>query len=306
MKLLIKKETISKIEEEIRNKTTIPNNLKEKIKKDVFTNILISIGIIIYFTFLIAGSTETTKNVREIDFNIFSILLLGVSIYLFEIAYKKDNVSLAIYGIETLVVAITTLFFPYIIFELDEFHKKYYMIVSVYIAVYYIIKSIYIVSKIKKMHVKQSSDIKEIVKKEKRKLNIKEEVENIKTPKEERKEKNKEQTQETKNIQDRLVIPRTEKIITQKQENAPKKRGRPKKTVEVDVNSDSQRKQTKKSETIKTENKNNVGVDDIDNPKPKKRGRPKKTETINKENKPEEMSIPKKRGRPRKAVIADD
>ena len=110
----MKKETISKIEEEINQKTTLPNNLREKIKKDVFTNIIIAIGMIIYFTFLIMGSVGTVKTVRSIDFNIFSIVLLSVTIYLFEIAYKKDNGTLAIYGIETLIVSIITLFFPYI------------------------------------------------------------------------------------------------------------------------------------------------------------------------------------------------
>ncbi len=226
MKPLIKKETIKKIEEEIKIKTTIPINLKEKIKKDVFTNIAIAILMIIYFTFLIAGSVGTTKTVRSIDFNIFSILLLGISIYLFEIAYKKNNGTLAIYGIETLLISIITLFFPYIIFELDEFYKKYYMIISVYIAIYYAIKSIWIVNKVKKIHIKQLSDIKEIVKKEKRKdiTRKKEKTEEVDTEnKLQKKQIKKINKNDNKNKQKELDIEK------EKTQTTPKKRGRPRK-----------------------------------------------------------------------------
>lgn len=245
----MKKETISKIEEEINQKITLPNNIKEKVKKDVFTNIIIAISMIVYFTFLIMGSVGTVKSVRSVDFNIFSILLLSVSIYLFEIAYKKDNGTLAIYGVETLVVSIITLFFPYIIFELDEFSKKYYMIVSAYIAVYYIIKSIWIVSKAKKIHIKQSSDIKEIVKKEKRKdiIRVKEKNDTKKVDAN-KKEKTNEKKSTTAKIKKDIIIVEKNDI--------PKKRGRPRKT------------QTEAKEEIKKEETT-----------PKRRGRPRKVVT---------------------------
>lgn len=273
----MKKETISKIEEEINQKITLPNDIKEKVKKHVFTNIIIAISMIIYFTFLIIGSKETLKIVQSVHFNIFSILLLGITICLFEIAYKKENVSLAIYGIETLVVSILTLFFPYIIFELDEFQKKYYMIISVYIALYYIIKSIGIVSKAKKIHIKQSSDIKEIVKKEKRKDVIRVKENNV--------------------------------GVSLQGDPKPKKRGRPKKSdIENKEKIEPKKEQTKKSEKTNNENKQNVGVAPQGDPEPKKRGRPKKNvgkmplgdpQTHNEQK-------PKKRGRPRKVVTADD
>ena len=136
----MKKSTIEKIENEINEKTKLPKNIKDKIKKDVFTNIVIAAIIIIYFIFIVLGSSGSIKNVRTTDLNIFSILFLGTAIVLFEVAYKKDSGSLAVYGIESLVVATFTLFLPYIIFELDEANKKNYLIASIYIATYYIIK----------------------------------------------------------------------------------------------------------------------------------------------------------------------
>lgn len=293
----MEKETISKIEEEINQKITLPNNIKEKVKKDVFTNIIIAILMIIYFTFLIVGSKETIKIFNSDYINAFSISLLGVSICLFEIAYKKDNISIALYGIEILLISIITLFFPYIIFELDESHNKNYMVVSAYIAVYYVMKAIWIVSKTKKMHIKQTSDIKEIVRKEKRKDVIR---------------------AKTKAVE---VAAHNDSQIQEEQK--PKKRGRPPKNVGGALQGSpkpNKKEKTKKiveektvkTKTQKTEEKENVEVS------PKKRGRPKKTETINNENKnnvggdahngpkTNEEQKPKKRGRPRKVVTVDD
>ena len=244
MKSLIKKETIIKIEEEIRNKTTIPNVLKEKIKKSVFTNIIIAVSMIIYFTFLIKGSEGAVKAVRSVDFNIFSILILTLSIYLFEIAYRKDNGKLAIYGIESLIIAVFTLFLPYIIFELNEKNKKYYLTASIFVASYYILKSLTISIKTKNKHMNSKiSDVKEIVKKEKTKRRIKEEIEDIEETKIIKENKNK--NEEKKKIEAEEVKPkkrgRPKKTETKnnenkpKEENAPKKRGRPRK---VAVNND--------------------------------------------------------------------
>ena len=112
----MKKSTIEKIEKEINEKTKLPNEVKEKIKKEVFTNIAVATVIILYLIFIVLGSVGSVKNVRVVDLNIFSILFLGVAIIIFEISYRKEDGKLAMYGIESLVVAIFTLFLPYIIF----------------------------------------------------------------------------------------------------------------------------------------------------------------------------------------------
>jgi len=175
------------------------------------------------------------------------MLFLGVAIYLFEIAYRKDNGKLAIYGIESLIIAIFTLFLPYIIFELNEENKKYYLTASIFVASYYILKSLIIAIKIKSKHMNSNiSDVKEIVKKEKTKRRTKEDIEEIEV-----KDKN-----NKKNVGALLTgdpqQKQTEKTI-QKQETKPKKRGRPK----------------------KAETKNNENKPKEENT-PKKRGRPRK------------------------------
>lgn len=225
----MKKSTIEKIEKEINEKTKLPDNIKEKIKKEIFTNIIVGSIIILYFILIILGSVDSTKNIRTIDMNIFSIIFLGISITIFEISYRKDNGKLAMYGIESLVVAMFTLFLPYIIFELDKTDKKYFLMSGIYISAYYILKTIFISIKTKNEYMNSNiSDVKEIVKKEKTKRRIKEDIEELEV-----KDKN-----NKKNVG---VAPQGDpkkeqlKNVNQKQENTPKKRGRPRK---VAINND--------------------------------------------------------------------
>ena len=137
------KNTIEKIEKEISEKTKLPYEVKDKIKKEIFTNIIMAIVIITYFIFVILGSNNSVKSVRSIVLNVFSFLFLGLAIVLFEIAYRKGKGNLAINGIEALIIAMLNLFLPYIIFELDEVYKRNYLLSTAFIAIYYTLKSIW-------------------------------------------------------------------------------------------------------------------------------------------------------------------
>lgn len=324
----MKKEMVEKIESEITQKTKLPDDIKEQARKNIFTNIIIAIIAISYFIFLILGSAGSTKNVRIVDFNIFSIIILGLAICLFEIAYRKDNGTIAMYGVEALTIALTTLFLPYVIFEVSEAHKKYYLMVSSYIGIYYIIKCIYISVKTKKKYLDEASDIKEIVKKENKRRNVQYEEEktedtqkviekveedkkeNLKSEekgqiKEVKKEK-KSAKKENKTTKAKKTTESTKKSDKKEETNTPKRRGRPKKeeVKETKQNTEStvsKTKSVKKKESIKKEIK--------EESKPKKRGRPKKQEIVQEETKEEEQknnNVPKKRGRPRKVVTAND
>lgn len=324
----MKKEMVEKIESEITQKTKLPDDIKEQARKNIFTNIIIAIIAISYFIFLILGSAGSTKNVRVVDFNIFSIIILGLAICLFEIAYRKGNGTIAMYGVEALTIALTTLFLPYVIFEVSEAHKKYYLMVSSYIGIYYIIKCIYISVKTKKKYLDEASDIKEIVKKENKRRNAQYEEEktedtqkviekveedkkeNLKSEEkgqiEEVKKEKKSAKKENKTTKAKKTTESTKKSDKKEETNTPKRRGRPKKeeVKETKQNTEStvsKTKSVKKRESIKKEIK--------EESKPKKRGRPKKQETVQEETKEEEQknnNVPKKRGRPRKVVTAND
>ena len=326
----MRKDEVEKIEQEIKQKTTLPDNIKGKIKKEIFTNVMISITVMIYFCLLILGSIGTIKNIRAIDFNIFSTLILGFAIYLFEISYRKSDGKLAVFGIEALSIAIFTLFLPYIIFELDEFHKKYYLMVNAYVAIYYITKSIFISLNIKKEYIKEFSDIKDIVKKEKKEL-YKDTADNIQQQKKEiektiidkkvnNQNKDIEEIKETKtttkkNVNTKIKVS-TEQVVNNKKKtntsknneiiNKKKEENTKEKNEKTDVinNIPKKRGRPKKEETLKKETDKKLEE------APKKRGRPKKSEITNNENKsnvevePQGDQKPKKRGRPRKVVTS--
>lgn len=152
------------------------------------------------------------------------------------------------YGIEFLILSIFTLFLPYIIFELDDVHKRYYLMASIYIATYYVLKSICISAKIRSEYMNSISDVKEIVKKEKTKRrNIEDLNETI---------ANKEDNDKTENKKKRGRSRKESTIKTDTDSH--KKRGRPKKNDQ------------KNSKKIKNDIKEH-----------NKRGRPRKAVTNN-------------------------
>ena len=294
----MRKGTIQKIEEEINEKRKMPKEVKESLRKEIFTNIIICACLVAYFLFLFLGSVDKTKSVRVIDLKIFSTIYLATSIILFEAAYKKDSGKIAIHGIEILLVAIMTLFLPYIIFELDSKYQKIYYFVGEYIAAYYVIKCICIAIIRKRKYSKDVSDIKEIIKKEKRIIKNEEpkKEETIEKPKRKTTRKKTEPKKEVKeNKSKKIEDKKNEKIKEQK--NAEKKNtAKPKTTA----------KSTKKETVVKgpkttTKKKVQKEIATKKEEAPKRRGRPKKQETIEKEE-PKQENAPKKRGRPRKVV----
>ncbi len=278
----MKKSTIEEIEKEIDEKTKLPIEIKDKIKKYIFINIIVAVAIITYFIFIVLGSFGSIKNVRVIDLNIFSILFLTIAIVLFEISYRKKDGMLAIHGIESLAVAIFTLFLPYIIFELDEAQKKYYLIASIYIASYYILKSIYISTKIKSKYMDSISDVKEIVKKEKPKRKAK---------------KNIEENKDIEDTNDTTVNDNNKNKIKEQKENIDVKESTLNKNIKEDNTTPKKRGRPKK-EVLEKESKEK-------NSTSKKRGRPKKIE-IDNIKKSEEGEVQKKRGRPKKVGVSND
>ena len=314
----MRKGTIQKIEEEINEKRKMPKEVKESLRKEIFTNIIICACLVAYFLFLFLGSVDKTKAVRVIDLKIFSTIYLATSIILFEIAYKKDSGKIAIHGIEILLVAIMTLFLPYIIFELDSKYRKIYYFVGEYIAVYYVIKCICIARK----YSKYVSDIKEIIKKEKRIIKDEDE-EIIEKHKSVAKSKNEESKKES-------VSEKTKRKTTKKK-TEPKKEVKENKSKKIENEKNEKIKEQKNTEkksatkpkaTTKATKKETVSKEPKTTTKkkvqkeiatkkeeaPKRRGRPKKQETIEKEEtkakveEPKQENAPKKRGRPRKVV----
>ena len=142
---------LDKIEEEIKKQTTIPDEKKKKINKRLFRNIMIAIGIVVYFIFINLGfyNLEALKFLK--DLQVFSIVTIGITIIIFEIAYKKDSGELAIYGIESLILSICTLLTIFILINYKNKFTYIINVVSMLFGIYYIGKCIIIYVKMRKM-----------------------------------------------------------------------------------------------------------------------------------------------------------
>ena len=153
---------LEKIEKEIKKQTTIPDEKKLKMNKRVFKNILIAIIIVLYFTFINLGYYNIEPLKFLVDLQVFSILTIGITIVIFEIAYKKDSGELTIYGIESLMLSICTLLTIYV--GMYYKNKFSYIIntISMLFAIYYVGKSIIIYTKMKRKALKRASDIEKI------------------------------------------------------------------------------------------------------------------------------------------------
>lgn len=163
----IEKIDIKKIQEtlkkEITAKKVIPKEEQDKMNVEVFKNIAIAIVMVVFLNFIILGFINIENSVFLVDLKVFAVSILAIATGVFEYAYKKDSGKIAIYGIETLILAFAMLAFIY----LDIMCHSNFVIITVLItytiAIYYTVKSIIIYQKMKKQYYINS--MKEIIKK---------------------------------------------------------------------------------------------------------------------------------------------
>lgn len=142
------------------------NILKKTIVKDVVTNVVYLILIIIYFVCFNTQVTplEQTILIRYIDISSMTFLL--IAIVMFEVGYRNDKTKIFINGAEFLVLAIATLLIKHIPKTLGYTMKQYTEAVTYAFIAYYILKLAIMYTKLKYDELKKLSDIKEIVKEE--------------------------------------------------------------------------------------------------------------------------------------------
>ena len=287
----MKKHEVEKIEKEIEEKKKLPEETKKQVFKKVVINYIVAILIIIYFLAIDLSKIYLNKENFVLLCRIATGIMMATTFVLFEISYKKDKGTIALYGIDTMIIALFTLFVPYMFYELNETVVKYIMYAGLYMAIYYIIKSIIVYKYQKAKKIKELNDIKEIVKKHpKRKKQTKTTENKTKQPKE-----------SDNNVGvGALSDPKKPKKETKinvgvgalddpKKENPTKKKTNVGKEKTQKIKKETKKvKEEKKEEFIekpKTKTKKTVGVDDPVRPQEK----PK-----------EEPIVAKKRGRPRK------
>lgn len=164
MKKEIKKNNIEKISKVIEDKKKVPKGIKEKINSKIFENIIFIAIILLYLGALNLGMSNIPTENFLMDLKVFSMMLLVVTIIIFEIAYKKDKGEIWIHGVEIMLIAIFTsyLIYFYSIYY-DTFGSVVFSFALVYI-IYYAIKILVMRKRIIKEYGRSQVDIKDIVK----------------------------------------------------------------------------------------------------------------------------------------------
>ena len=136
------------------------------IRKKVFENLIIAIAMMLYFILINFSYLRMEEDMLLKGLKIASLIVLLLTIIIFEIAYHKDSGKIAIHGIETLILAFHTLTIWHIVNKLNISFETYILFSNYAFAIYYILKSILIYTNEKRKYLKSLSDIHEIVSKE--------------------------------------------------------------------------------------------------------------------------------------------
>ena len=160
--IALDKAKLDKIEEEIKRQTELPEERKNKINKRIFPNILIAIGIVIYFIFVISGYQWLDKLTYLRVQQVYSIVTIVITIIIFEIAYKKDSDYITCYGIEFLILSICSLITINIALNFPEKYVPIINSISMLFSIYYIGKTIYFYRKMRKKALRKVSDINKV------------------------------------------------------------------------------------------------------------------------------------------------
>ena len=158
-------------DKESKENNQIMKDTKKIILKDCIVAVLIILGFVgIYVTYSILQD-----NIFSRAWQIITMLLLGISIVFFEIAYKKDSGVIAINGIEILLFACYVLTLEYIKTRYSINVKLYELISGAVFVIYYLFKIFVIYTTGRKKVLNSLSDIADIVKEDepKRKKAIK-------------------------------------------------------------------------------------------------------------------------------------
>lgn len=158
-------DVLEEFEEKENEKKFLPDEVKAKINKRIFENILISVIILFFNILLIFGTFNIEKTVYLKDLKVFSIAFCVLAIFIWEISYKKDSGKICIWGIETAFYALSILFSIYVLILKEDKYIHYIALDSYIFSIYYTFKNIKIHKKIKNEYIKSLSDIDEIIKK---------------------------------------------------------------------------------------------------------------------------------------------
>lgn len=153
---------------EIEEKRKLPISIKNVISTKIFQDLVVATIIMAYFCTVnfIFYKFESTKFEELLKY--FALLIIIGTVISFEISYRKKSINILVIGIELLICGIFSLYIPYLFLHTNSAIRISAMILPSFLIIYYAIKAL-VIFKVKQTEYRNSlSDIKEIVKDEKK------------------------------------------------------------------------------------------------------------------------------------------
>ena len=185
----------------IRERKLLPFEVKIKIINNVFYNCILFIVMMLLTLVINVAFNRFSIRYFESYVNAFQILCAISSVTILEIAYRKNNGILGLYGVEFLVYSIALLFVPYM--YLSKGNLEFLRTVILVFVAYYFIKSLITLIYLRNKYLKDNiSDVKEIVKEEKESYLDEESTKTLKLQKAEEELRKKAKAEKLKNKKD--------------------------------------------------------------------------------------------------------
>ena len=140
--------------------------VKNILTQKILTNLTFALITIIYFIFFSTQYAKLETSILIKCINASSMLFLGISIIMMEIAYRKNDGLIFFNGLEFLAMAVFILLTQHMSKVLSCSIQVYTLAGANLFAVYYILKSAILYTKDQRDKLKNLSDIKDIVKDE--------------------------------------------------------------------------------------------------------------------------------------------
>ncbi|MCR5147308.1 MAG: hypothetical protein K6B70_08265, partial [Clostridia bacterium] len=144
--------SLKEIEDALKHK--VGNDQRKSIWKEILINFGIAIFMIFHLVMIFMGNKNIELGILQNDIKIISIFILMIGITVLEVSYKRDNLKLALNGVEILVFGAANVCLVYVLKLYLGSLSSFLSYIGIALIGYYFIKiivlSIYSIKKYKK------------------------------------------------------------------------------------------------------------------------------------------------------------
>lgn len=154
----------NEIIKQIKEKKRFPEDVRSKIMNQIVEGVVSAIIVYTYFIFLELGARNIHNNIFVTDLKVFSVSFAILAVVFLEKGYSNKNSKKICIGIEILIVAILTMLLQYCALYFSTRYRIIIPIFAILYNIYFFLKALIMIRKIKSEYKRNSNDIKEIIK----------------------------------------------------------------------------------------------------------------------------------------------